>query len=122
MRPTRYDLGWRSEHLPVLAVLLIVACAALFWRQMDRPVRLGRTLPIDPDRAQLASLRLDPNVESAASLRRLPGLGVTRAAAIVEHRTAASGPFTQPADLQSISGIGPITVERIEPYLQLPAD
>lgn len=61
---------------------------------------------------------VDPNRAPEEELRRLPGVGPSRARAIVEARGVA--PFRTPADLLRVSGIGPVTLERMEGHLDLP--
>jgi len=61
--------------------------------------------------------RLDPNVATAAQLRRLPGVGRAKAEAIVSERTTGK-PFEGPADLARVPGIGPQTVEALTPHLE----
>ncbi len=68
----------------------------------------------------IAVERINPNSAPAASLMRLPGIGRVRAMDIVDFRQAQ--PPNRPAfqsadDLQNIRGIGPVTAEKIAPYL-----
>lgn len=67
----------------------------------------------------LFGLRLDPNRASAESLEVLPGIGPARAAAIVAERRRA--PFREVGDLRRVRGIGPLTLERIAPWLEVDA-
>jgi competence ComEA-like helix-hairpin-helix protein len=63
---------------------------------------------------------VNPNSAPLESLVRLPGVGPATATSIIEYRKDTpvdKEAFTQPADLQSIKGIGPKTVEKIEPWL-----
>ena len=53
----------------------------------------------------LWGLPLDLNRENARALEALPGIGPTRAQAIV-----AARPFCRPADLARVPGIGPVTL------------
>lgn len=71
-----------------------------------------------PSRAAhtLGPIRMDPNSASASTLQRLPGIGPALAARIVEYREL-HGPFRRPRDVMRVSGIGPRTFERLEPYL-----
>jgi competence protein ComEA len=65
--------------------------------------------------------RINPNTDSAASLMRLPNIGPSRASAIVEYRRQFDDDgivvFKSASDLQKVKGIGPKTVEKIEPWL-----
>jgi hypothetical protein len=61
--------------------------------------------------------RLDPNAASAASLTVLPGIGPVRAAAIVAERERAA--FGSVAELRRVRGIGPVTLARIAPWLEV---
>jgi len=69
--------------------------------------------------------RVNPNEASAASLSRLPGIGLKKAQAVVEYRErcrAEQGDETLPFrccdDLTQVKGIGPATAERMRPYLR----
>jgi competence ComEA-like helix-hairpin-helix protein len=55
---------------------------------------------------------IDPNTATCASLRRLPGIGHSRAEAIIEYRNL-HGPFGSRHDLAKVPGIGPVTVKNI---------
>ncbi len=61
--------------------------------------------------------RLDPNEVSEAQLRRLPGIGPTRARAIVEARGRQR--FRAPEDLLRVPGIGEATLARIASHLEV---
>jgi competence protein ComEA len=52
---------------------------------------------------------VDINNASAAELETLPGIGPSKAAAIVQYRTE-HGPFTSVDGLDAVSGIGPATL------------
>lgn len=52
------------------------------------------------------------NTADAATLQTLPGIGATKAEAIVADRTA-NGPFASCADLARVTGIGPATVANV---------
>ena len=56
------------------------------------------------------------NTADAATLDTLPGIGPTKAAAIVDYR-AQYGTFATTADIQNVSGIGPSTFAQIEPFI-----
>jgi competence ComEA-like helix-hairpin-helix protein len=87
------------------------------------PVADGVEAPADRDVAPgvtglarlLVGASLDPNRASAPQLEALPGIGPTRAAAIVAHRSRT--PFRRIEDLESVHGIGPATRRRLSPWL-----
>ncbi len=64
------------------------------------------------------SERLDPNTASDADLDRLPGVGAATALAIVRERTLNGG-FRSLDELLRVRGIGPATLERIRPHLEV---
>lgn len=65
----------------------------------------------------LYDLRLDPNRADAATLEALPGIGATRAEAIVAGR-----PYGSVAELARVPGIGPMTLSRIAPLIEVTAE
>jgi len=68
--------------------------------------------------------RINPNYAPIESLVRLPGVGISRAGAIVAYResfdraNAARAPFGRGDDLQKISGIGPKTVQGMSAWVK----
>lgn len=68
--------------------------------------------------------QINPNDAPVASLVRLPGIGVTRARAIVtfrDHVREQGGHtpvFGSAEDLARVRGIGPATVEGVRPWLR----
>ena len=70
-----------------------------------------RALPLTGDE------RIDPNTAGEEDLDRLPGVGAEVAGRIVRMRQDR-GPFAEPGDLLSVSGVGPATLARITPYLE----
>jgi competence ComEA-like helix-hairpin-helix protein len=67
--------------------------------------------------------RINPNTASASSLIRLPGIGWSKARAIVAYRqgvlatTGTSIAFRRPDDLMQVRGVGPKIVEAINEWL-----
>jgi competence protein ComEA len=62
--------------------------------------------------AASTGVKVNINTASAAELDSLPGIGATKAQAIIEDREA-NGPFATCADLARVAGIGPATVQSI---------
>lgn len=67
--------------------------------------------------------RINPNTAPTSSLVRLPGIGISRANAIVTYRDNirsdnAAVVFENSDDLQKVKGIGPKTVKNIKEHLQ----
>lgn len=79
----------------------------------------GATAPTKSAPAALASV--DPNTAPWWELMVLPDIGEITARKIVEYRHGGARRkpmFHQPADLESVPGIGPKTVQRISPFLR----
>lgn len=68
------------------------------------------------DRAVATPHSVDINRASVAELSTLPGIGRTRARALVLHRVR-HGPFRAVSDLLSVDGLGPITVAELSRHL-----
>jgi competence protein ComEA len=65
-----------------------------------------------------AGEKIDPNFADVIDLRRLPGIGPSRARAIVIDRRE-NGPFRTLEDLERIPGLGRTSVARLAPMLTL---
>lgn len=73
---------------------------------------LGLSLSLSAGALAQQVAPIDVNTADAELLAELPGIGPSRAAAIIEERDT-NGTFTDAADLERVSGIGPATVDRI---------
>lgn len=60
--------------------------------------------------------RVNINTASLEELCTIPGIGETRAQAILDHREA-NGPFLSPADIMLVSGIGEGIYSNISDYI-----
>ena len=120
--------AWLSAERGALVVmlLLMVVLLATWWvRRGDwRPDPTATTT--QPDAEHLG--RIDPNTASWQTLACLEGIGEARAKAIVQYRDhcGRTPAFTKPDDLRhdgarGVPGIGPKTVELIEPFLVFPS-
>ena len=118
-RNVRFEWQWRGADLACLCALTALALLALALRWPGRQSCPTGVPSVDRLRLLQIAQRLDPNVESAASLRRLPMIGPARARAIVAYRQAAASQpaFRTPDDLEAVSGIGPAVIYRARPYL-----
>jgi len=115
----------------VLALLLL----ALAWPARERlpevcrhPVALAggaitcatdsRAVPrLEGPLRRLFGLSIDPNRADATTLETLPGIGPARAAGIVRERCRR--PFASIADLERVSGLGPLRLRALEPFVDV---
>lgn len=77
------------------------------------------TVPVFPVPVATLTLKFDPNSASEAELAEIPGIGATRAKAIVEDRQV-HGDFSSCTDLERVPGVGPATVATIAERCVLP--
>jgi competence protein ComEA len=65
-----------------------------------------------------AGFPININTASKNTLTALPGIGETKAQAIIDYRTE-HGPFTRPEQLMDVSGIGPATYEKLKDLITI---
>lgn len=82
--------------------------------QQQAPVNTTAQPPAAPDSSGLINV----NTADAATLMELPGIGETKAKAIIDYRNQF-GPFRSQADLMNVKGIGPKMLEKMKPYVGL---
>lgn len=109
------NLGERGKFAFLIAVIFCVFLSIIFSFSL-----FGRTDAVGV--AELDGL-INPNNAEQASLERLPGIGVSKAAAIVSYSeqfaNGTDGPVLKKAgDLQKVKGIGPKTVENLGCWLK----
>lgn len=123
----------RRAALWAAALLLLASLVRVGWevRPVD-PLVSADTMPyaelveetraavVDQERRQVPLApgeRIDPNRASEVELARLPGVGPAMAARIAAARHEA--PFQRPEDLLEVPGVGPTTLGRLTPLLDL---
>lgn len=110
--------------IAMIGAAFALAAALDIARDASRPrvVESNAACPIPEDvtsealRTLFCTGRLPVNSATAGELERLDGIGPARARAIVAHRER-HGPFHCTEDLLEVRGIGPVTVERLEPQI-----
>jgi len=100
----------------ILLVLVLVLAIGLFAMKHRRNIAAS-DITITPGDASGYSLRLDINTASWQEIALVPGIGETKAKAIVSDRDK-NGPFKSPNDLTRVSGIGEKTVAEMAKYLK----
>ncbi|MEM6562689.1 MAG: helix-hairpin-helix domain-containing protein [Planctomycetota bacterium] len=106
-----------SRHQRYLAVVGLILCGVFAVLLLRDHVHMPDDLPAHGTRANELGPPIDPNTATAGDLAALPGIGPSKAAALVEFR-GDSKPFRQPIDLLAVPGWGPALVEQTEPYLR----
>jgi competence protein ComEA len=66
---------------------------------------------------EIEAFPVDLNTADLATLQALPGIGRTRAEAILLHRIR-HGPFRRLEDLDAVDGIGSLTREQLRPLVR----
>jgi competence protein ComEA len=80
----------------------------------------GRQVQVQPPpEPLLVGLPIDLNTASVDQLMAVPGIGASVAGAIVTERRT-HGPFSHVGDLTRVPGIGPASLERLEPFVTVP--
>lgn len=118
--------SWTRRHLIALAAMLAALGAMIAWRTVQNRALLGPDLEVVGADLAPAGEKIDPNTATWASLARLPGVGESKARAIVTYRTRFAAARTdRPAflcadDLQNVDGIGPTIVRQSAAWLVFP--
>lgn len=122
-------MGWTRSQRGVLSGLLACLIALTAYQIVTDRLYIPQRGPIPagqlPGMAPVAD-RLDPNTATWEALAIIPGMGESRAKAIVAHRAAwtAQHPdqvaFQRPQDLMRVKDIGEITMHALERWLVFP--
>lgn len=91
-----YATGWDDN-------VVLEADSAGHWRKVETTI---------------VPAQVNINTASVTDLETLPGIGATKAQAIVAFRTN-HGPFQTIDELDNVPGIGPATINLIRPYIRL---
>jgi competence protein ComEA len=114
------DGGWRPVlrrmDQAVVAVLVLFALAGMgvYWFVQGGP--RGDLIEIDRAEPLTAKYLVDINNAEWFEFAELPDLGETLARRIVDSRST-NGAFKDHDDLRRVRGIGPLTLEKMKPYL-----
>lgn len=108
LAPDAADLRWQPAGSERAAETLTEVRGDLA-SALDQEAKAAR--PLEPGE------QIDLNTADLSDLRRLPGIGPARAAAIQRNR-ATHGPYGSVEDLASIPGFGEGIVERLRPHVR----
>jgi competence protein ComEA len=112
--PLRPLLRRADQAVVAVAVFASLAAMGLYW--VVQGGLTGGLIEIDRAEPLSAKFLVDINQADWPELAELPEIGPTLARRIVESRQSA-GPFADHDDLRRVRGIGPLTLERMKPYL-----
>ena len=106
----------RNRYALLLSLLLAPALSAQAQapKAAARPAAAAQPAPVAPSAQGVINL----NTASVEELTRLPGIGQSRAQAIVELRTKLHG-FKSVEDILRVKGIGRKSFRKLEPMLRL---
>ena len=116
--PTALQTAWPRAAQLATVFLLGVATTLLAVHAWSM-LRFGAR-PSELERAALAARPIDLNRAGRAELMQLPGVGPALAGRIDDYRQV-HGAFQSVEELRRVSGIGPKTLERIQPWVYVRA-
>ena len=105
----------RREKIHLYGIAITAAAACFF----ALAAGTSRLRPAETLACSEVSSRINPNTAGSTELQILPGIGPSRAGAIVRYRSVYSGKkvFKCCRDLEAVKGIGPRTAEKICKWL-----
>lgn len=114
--PTGRRVLLRRMDQAAIAGLMSVALVSMAGYWLAHHGHRGGLINIDRADPLEARFRVDVNSAEWPELAQLPDIGEVLARRIVKSREQV-GPYIDHSDLRRVRGIGPLTLERIGPYL-----
>jgi competence protein ComEA len=115
---SRWPRLWlRRTDQAVAGTVIALALMAMAGHWLYCGGHRGRVIEVDDVRPGTIEFTVDINEADWPELTVLPGIGETLAKRIVATREEQGG-FREVEDLRNVRGIGPLTLERIRPYLR----
>ena len=117
---------WTPKQREALVLVVGALAVALGWRLWMNQSRVPDPQPEEGGRTAELVQQIDPNEASWADLAALPVIGKSLAQRIVEERqtfqkvNAGQVAFQTLDDLLRVKGIGPVTLQAIQPHLKFP--
>lgn len=116
------DFSFTPLQLRIIAgvcLIVVIVTSVLSW---GRIFFHSKIYPVCPEKISAAAEKIDPNIAGEASLRRLKGMGETRAASLMDYRNKSSDgmAFKNLSDLTKVKGIGIKTAENWQYHLVFP--
>ncbi len=108
----------RPRDEPTVAIWLLLAACGIAISWLRGGGLTGKLVPIEREVPVPQLVHINLNRADWPELTLLPGISQTMARRIVAHREA-TGPFRTADDLQDVPGIGPKTVARLRPLLDV---
>ena len=120
----------KKQKIPILALITCIFLGFLLGffagRNLNRtPVQIqaisaatGTTTPVEESTQEGQTFPININTATADQLQALPGIGATYAQRIVDYRKV-NGPFTSPAQLLNVKGIGEARLTSIWDYITI---
>ena len=116
----------KKQKIPILALITCISLGFLLGffagRNLNRtPVQIqaiSSTAPVEVSTQEDETFPININTATVQELQALPGIGATYAQRIVDYRKA-NGPFTSPAQLLNVKGIGEARLTSIWDYITI---